>query len=79
MLPCASLDPDLKGLGVGSLPGSASHHGQCLASFPHSPFAPSQAVARLEKEHGAELERLCSSLEAKHQEVRRSILGPLHG
>lgn len=79
MLPRASLDPDLKGLGVGSLPGSTSHHDQYLASFTHSPFAPPQAVATLEKEHSAELERLCSSLEAKHREVRCSILGPLHG
>ena len=39
---------------------------------PHRPLVDPQAVAALESEHRAELERLSSSLEAKHREVRGS-------
>lgn len=39
---------------------------------PHRPLVAPQAVAALESEHRAELERLSSSLEAKHREVRGS-------
>lgn len=39
---------------------------------PHGPCVAPQAVAALEREHREELERLSSSLEAKHREVRGS-------
>ena len=37
---------------------------------PHRPCVAPQAAAALEREHREELERLSSSLEAKHREVR---------
>lgn len=37
---------------------------------PHGPCVAPQAVAALERKHREELERLSSSLEAKHREVR---------
>lgn len=51
----------------GSVPGQAS-----LPWAPHRPPLAPQAAAALEREHRAELERLSSSLEAKHREVRCS-------
>lgn len=51
----------------GSVPGQAS-----LPCAPHRPPVAPQAAAALEREHRAELERLSSSLEAKHREVRCS-------
>lgn len=54
-------------LPLGSVPGQPS-----LPCVPHRPLVAPQATAALEREHRAELERLSSSLEAKHREVRCS-------
>lgn len=54
-------------LPLGSVPGQPS-----LPCVPHRPLVTPQATAALEREHRAELERLSSSLEAKHREVRCS-------
>lgn len=57
----------LPGSSPGAVPGS-------LPCVLHRPFVAPQAVAALEREHRAELQRLSSSREAKHREVRGSAL-----
>lgn len=54
------------------MPGQLS-----LPCIPHRLLVVPQAVAALEREHRAELDRLSSSLEAKHREVRGSQPWPV--
>lgn len=63
--------------GGGKLTLLSAGAGSGLRDLSHRPSASPQAVAGLEKKHSTELEQLCSSLEAKHREVRRGWPGPM--